>query len=115
MSLKSFRIFEKYVFLRASLRQSLRHLRTALGPGLKTSRETIELTTPIECDVKTFEALVETDPAQAVTFNIPSFMTGFAVPHAPDLEEWIGTSGCRPNPFIQPYCRDTGDWPADLD
>ena len=80
---------------RASLRQSLRRLRAALGPGLETSRETIELTVPVECDVLAFEALAQSDPAQAVTFNIPSFMTGFAVPHAPDFEEWIGDTRRR--------------------
>jgi DNA-binding SARP family transcriptional activator len=82
---------------RASLRQSLRRLRLALGPGggLETSRETIELTAPVECDVRSFEALAQSDPAQAVTLNIPTFMTGFAVPHAPDFEEWIGDTRRR--------------------
>ena len=77
---------------RASLRQCLRRLRAVLGPGLETSRTSVELTIPVDCDVREFETLAQSDAAQAVTFNIPTFMAGFSVPHAPDFDEWLSAT-----------------------
>jgi DNA-binding SARP family transcriptional activator len=74
---------------RASLRQSLRHIRTQLGAIIRSGRAVIELTLPIECDVRDFRERVTREPRLALTTEIPRFLAGFSVRHAPHFEEWV--------------------------
>lgn len=73
---------------RASLRQSLKRLRDALGEAIRIDRRTVELAGPIECDVNGFLHALGRDPAAAATFDVRRFLTGFSVRGAPDFEEW---------------------------
>lgn len=74
---------------RASLRQALKQLREALGEALQADRRVVELTSPVGCDVLDFRRLVEQAPREAVAFEIPRFLAGFSVRHAPRFEEWV--------------------------
>jgi DNA-binding SARP family transcriptional activator len=74
---------------RASLRQALKQLREALGESLQTDRRVVELTSPVGCDVLDFRRLVEQVPREAVALEIPRFLAGFSVRHAPRFDEWV--------------------------
>ncbi|HUR94632.1 MAG TPA: AAA family ATPase [Gemmatimonadales bacterium] len=73
---------------RASLRQALKHLRERVGELLAPGRQWIELAQPIDCDVPQFRAAIHADPRRASTFDVPRFLSGFSVRHAPRFEEW---------------------------
>lgn len=73
---------------RASLRQALRRLRRSVGEALRIGRDTIELCGPVECDVLAFLEAAAHRPDQAVTFEVPRFLAGFSLHHAPAFEEW---------------------------
>lgn len=75
---------------RASLRQALKQLRTTLGDIVRGDRTSIELVGSVECDVLEFRRLVEEDPRKAVAGEIPRFLAGFSVRHAPRFEDWMG-------------------------
>ena len=74
---------------RASLRQALKRLRVDVGPSLATDRGSIALTTPIPCDAIEFQQAIKTDHAKAAQYNVPRFLAGFAVKHAPAFDEWV--------------------------
>jgi DNA-binding SARP family transcriptional activator len=74
---------------RASLRQTLRAIRTALGDVIRADRAQAELTRPAYCDVTEFRAALTQDPTRALTSEPPRFLTGFSVRHAPQFDEWV--------------------------
>jgi DNA-binding SARP family transcriptional activator len=74
---------------RASLRQAVKHLRSQLGEILRCDRGTIELIGSIECEIRDFRESVGQEPRLAATTDIPRFMAGFSVRHAPRFEEWV--------------------------
>jgi DNA-binding SARP family transcriptional activator len=74
---------------RASLRQALKHLRGQLGEALRCDRSLIELTGIVECPVKDFRKQVVQEPRLATELDIPSFLAGFSVRHAPQFDEWL--------------------------
>jgi DNA-binding SARP family transcriptional activator len=77
---------------RASLRQALKRLREALGGVVEADRRLVELVQPIECEILEFRRLVEPDPARAVTIEVPRFLQGFSIRHAPQFDEWSGAT-----------------------
>jgi len=77
---------------RASLRQALKHIRERAGEVILASRERIELAHPIECDVLRFRLAVHTDPRRAGTYEVPRFLAGFSIRHAPRFDEWLATT-----------------------
>ena len=74
---------------RASLRQALKHLRDAVGEAVRGDRRVVELAEPIACDVLEFRRLLQHAPAEAVGHDVPRFLAGFSVRHAPRFEEWV--------------------------
>ena len=77
---------------RASLRQALKHLRTDLGEIIRCDRAVVELAAPIECEVMDFRRLVVQEPQRALTTDIPRFLAGFSIRHAPQFDEWIAAT-----------------------
>ena len=77
---------------RASLRQALKHLRDALGDVARSDRTVVELTQPIECDVRDFRRFVLQEPQRALATDIPRFLTGFSIRHAPQFDEWVSAT-----------------------
>ena len=75
---------------RASLRQAVMQLREVVGDALHVTRESVELTRPIECDVQAFEGAAVSDPSAAVAFDVPHFLAGLSVRHSPAFDEWAG-------------------------
>lgn len=74
---------------RTSLRQALKHLREAVGDALRVDRNAVQLVEPVECDVRSFLQACTERPAEAARFDVPRFMSGFSVSHAPGFEEWL--------------------------
>ena len=74
---------------RTSLRQAIKHLRSQLGDIFQRDRPTIELGVPLECDILAFREGVLQDPRLAVSMEIPRFLAGFSVRHAPQFDEWV--------------------------
>lgn len=74
---------------RASLRQSVKHLRSQLGEVLRTNRSVIELSDAVACDVSDFQRKVVQEPRLALDRDIPRFLAGFSVRHAPRFDEWV--------------------------
>ena len=74
---------------RASLRQALKHLRDTVGEAVSGDRRQVELAAPIPCDVTEFRRTLSSAPREAVAFDVPRFLAGFAVRHAPRFEEWV--------------------------
>jgi DNA-binding SARP family transcriptional activator len=77
---------------RASLRQALKHLRDSLGQIVRSDRAIVELTQPIQCEVFEFRKLVLQEPQRALTTEIPRFLLGFSVRHAPQFDEWVSVT-----------------------
>ena len=77
---------------RASLRQALKHLRDGLGEIVRSDRAVVELAQPIQCDVRDFRKLALDQPQQALTTEIPRFLAGFSVRHAPQFDEWVSAT-----------------------
>lgn len=73
---------------RASLRQALHQLRSALGEVLEISRHQVALAEAIRCDVLEFLACVARAPEEAAGYAVPRFLTGFDVPRAAAFEDW---------------------------
>lgn len=73
---------------RASLRQALKRLRRAAGDVLRVDRNTVELCGPVECDVTAFLAAADSRPRDAAAFDVPRFLTGLHLRHAPAFDEW---------------------------
>jgi DNA-binding SARP family transcriptional activator len=77
---------------RASLRQALKNLRSTLGEIVRCDRGVIELVAPIDCDVGDFGRLIVQEPRRALTTDIPRFLAGFSIRHAPQFDEWIAAT-----------------------
>jgi DNA-binding SARP family transcriptional activator len=77
---------------RASLRQALKHLRTTLGEIIQTERSVVALGASIECDVSDFKRLVIQEPNCALSADIPRFLAGFSVRHAPQFDDWAAAT-----------------------
>lgn len=73
---------------RASLRQALKQLRTGLGELVQGDRRLIELVEPVECDAEQFRRRIGQEPELAALSDVPRFLEGFSVRHAPRWEEW---------------------------
>ena len=74
---------------RASLRQALKHLRDWLGGLVDSDRRMVRLAEPVRCDVTEFRRLAESEPEAAVAIDIPRFLAGFSIRHAPQFDEWV--------------------------
>lgn len=74
---------------RTSLRQALKQLRSQLGDIFQRDRPGIELAVPMQCDVSAFREGVLQDPRLAISRDIPRFLVGFSVRHAPQFDEWV--------------------------
>ena len=76
---------------RASLRQTLRAIRTSLGEVLQADRSLVQLACIPRCDVTEFRLALAQDPARTLSLDVPRFLSGFSVRHAPHFEEWADT------------------------
>nr|MBA3895518.1 AAA family ATPase [Gemmatimonadales bacterium] len=74
---------------RASLRQVLKQVRTSLGDVVRCDRQVVELAQPLRCDVAEFVVKAEPDPEAAAAIDIPRFLAGFSIRHAPRFDDWI--------------------------
>ena len=74
---------------RASLRQAVRQLRSLFGGILRSDRATIELSGSVDCEIRDFRQRVAQEPQLAVTTDVPRFLAGFLVRHAPQFDEWV--------------------------
>jgi DNA-binding SARP family transcriptional activator len=74
---------------RASLRQALRQLRIALGDVVRCDRHQVGIGEPLRCDLTEFLKLADSEPATAASIDIPRFLSGFSVRHAPRFDEWV--------------------------
>jgi DNA-binding SARP family transcriptional activator len=77
---------------RASLRQALKRLRETLGGVIEADRRLVELVQPVLCDILDFRHAVEREPDRAVTVDVPRFLQGFSIRHAPQFDEWAGAT-----------------------
>src|SRR4051812_13349287 len=73
---------------RASLRQALKQLRTGVGELVRGDRRLIELAEPVACDAEEFRRRVAQEAILAATMEVPRFLEGFSVRHAPRFDEW---------------------------
>lgn len=73
---------------RASLRQALVQLRAVAGEALRVTRGSVELAGPIACDAVDFLKTVDDDPSVVSRYDMPRFLDGFVLRHAPAFEEW---------------------------
>lgn len=73
---------------RASLRQTLRRLRTVVGASLHIERQRVELDSAVRCDVRAFQAAVEQAPEEAAQFDVERFLSGFSINNASGFDEW---------------------------
>lgn len=73
---------------RASLRQALRAVRSAVGDRLEADNRSVRLLPGLTCDVNEFQRLVEEDPSAALKYDVPRFLAGISVRGAPAFEEW---------------------------
>jgi DNA-binding SARP family transcriptional activator len=80
---------------RASLRQSLKHLRETLGDLLNAERTLIDLSGPVQCDVLDFLAALDNEPERAAAFDVPRFLDGFSIRRAPLFDEWVAATRTR--------------------
>ncbi len=76
---------------RASLRQTLRAIRTSLGDVLRADRSAVQLAGTPHCDVTEFRLTLAQGPARTLSLEAPRFLSGFSVRHAPQFEEWADT------------------------
>lgn len=73
---------------RASLRQALKHLRTTLGETVRCNRALVDLDPSLECDASAFRSAITQNPHFALTTDVPGFLAGFSIRHAPQFDEW---------------------------
>jgi len=73
---------------RASLRQALKHLRSTLGEIVRCNRALVELDPSLECDALAFRTSVSQNPHSALATDVPAFLAGFSIRHAPQFDEW---------------------------
>jgi DNA-binding SARP family transcriptional activator len=74
---------------RASLRQVLKQLRASLGGVVCCDRRVVELAGPVHCDVVQFLERAESNPEGAAAIDIPRFLAGFSIRHAPQFDDWV--------------------------
>jgi DNA-binding SARP family transcriptional activator len=74
---------------RASLRQVLKQLRDSLGEVVLCDRRLVRLAQPVRCDVTEFVAKAELEPEGAAAIDIPRFLAGFSIRHAPQFDDWV--------------------------
>lgn len=74
---------------RTSLRQALRQLRSQVGDILKICRTTVGIDGPLACDICDFRLRVAQEPSLALVTDVPRFLAGFSIRHAPRFEEWV--------------------------
>ncbi|HTR21322.1 MAG TPA: AAA family ATPase [Gemmatimonadales bacterium] len=88
---------------RASLRQTLKRLRAVSGESLDIDRTSVELRGGgvMQCDVHRFLHAAEHDPARAAAFDVPRFLAGFALRHAPAFDEWVAR---KRQHLMQQFC-----------
>lgn len=77
---------------RASLRQALRAVRSAVGDRLETDNRSVRLLPGLTCDVAEFRRSVEENPSAALEYDVPRFLAGVSVRGAPAFEEWADTT-----------------------
>jgi DNA-binding SARP family transcriptional activator len=77
---------------RASLRQAVHKLRLLLGPVVHADHSSVRLAAPVACDVTAFRQALRTDPLAAAGFDIPRFMSGFAIRNAPAFADWVAST-----------------------
>jgi hypothetical protein len=77
------------------LRQALKHLRDSLGGLVVSDRRMVRLAEPLHCDVSEFLRLADSDPEAAVAIDIPQFLAGFSIRHAPQFDEWVAETRSR--------------------
>jgi DNA-binding SARP family transcriptional activator len=80
---------------RASLRQALMQLRGVAGDALQVTRAAVELAGPLKCDAVDFLRAADQDPAVACRYEVPRFLDGFVIRHAPAFDEWAADTGQR--------------------
>lgn len=74
---------------RASLRQALKHLRDRVAGDLVAGRDRVGFVQPVDCDVQRFRVAIHQDPRRAATFDVPRFLSGFSIRHAPQFDDWV--------------------------
>lgn len=74
---------------RASLRQSLRQLRVALGDLIRCDRHHVVLGGSLRCDALDFLSLSRSDPEAAASWPVPRLLAEFSIRHAPRFDEWL--------------------------
>jgi DNA-binding SARP family transcriptional activator len=74
---------------RASLRQALRQVRSSLGDVVCSDRRVVSLSQPLRCDVTSFLEKADSDPEAAAAIDIPRFLAGFSIRHAPRFDDWL--------------------------
>ncbi len=72
---------------RTSLRQALAHLRENLGEALEISRGSVALR-EVRCDALDFIQATDHEPRTAAQYDVPRFLAGFGIRHAPAFDEW---------------------------
>jgi DNA-binding SARP family transcriptional activator len=77
---------------RASLRQALRQLRHAFGDTVAADRQSVWLTTPVECDVVQFLDVARRDARAAAAFEVDRFLHGATFRQAPAFNEWAAAT-----------------------
>ena len=78
---------------RASLRQSIKMLRSLLGDHLEVDRATVALRNTVSTDVADFLAKAERGDEAAIDIDVPRFLDGLAIREAPPFEEWAERTG----------------------
>src|SRR5262249_9195997 len=73
---------------RASLRQAVKQVRQVVGEALEVSRDSLQLDSAVDCDVRRFLSAVEHDPATAAAFDVSGFLNGLTVRDSPAFDEW---------------------------
>lgn len=77
---------------RVSLRQALKQLRAVAGNAVHIDRQKVELVDRVDCDVQAFLEAAGQRPSEALRFDVPRFMSGFSIHHAPAFEEWLAST-----------------------
>ena len=56
---------------------------------MESDRRMVRLAEPVDCDVTEFLRLAESEPEAAAAVDIPRFLAGFSIRHAPQFDEWV--------------------------
>ena len=55
---------------------------------MQADRRMVDLTRPVRCDVLEFLRRAAEDPSGAATMDVPAFLAGFSIRHAPRFDDW---------------------------